>query len=351
MLAPLLHILPLTTIMRERIMPVSGTVLARANQKVSPTDVVAQATWAREHVLVDVATPLRLSPAAADRLIRCKVGDQLAAGVEVAVGRGLFARTIRTPKAGRVLAVGGGQVLLETADTNLQLRAGLAGTVMQVIANRGVVIRNYGALIQGVWGNGRMDTGLLINAMDKAEAVISAGRFEVGMRGSIILAGMLRDAEALEAAVELPARGLILSSMDPALLPLALQARLPILITDGFGAIPMNAAAYKLLSTNAQREVTLNAEAFDRYTGARPDVFIPLPVSQEPAEPLNSETFASGLTVRLRRPPSQGAIGTIVTLPPGQALLTSGLRAPVAEVKMEAGEVLLVPLVNLEVVG
>lgn len=351
MLAPLLHILPLTTIMRERVMPVSGTVLARANQKVSPTDVVAQATWAREHVLVDVATPLRLSPTAADRLIRCKVGDQLAAGAEVAVGRGLFARTIRTPKAGRVLAVGGGQVLLETADTNLQLRAGLAGTVVQVIANRGVVIRNYGALIQGVWGNGRMDTGLLINAMDKADAVLDAGRFEVGMRGSIILAGMLRDAESLEAAAELPARGLILSSMDPALLPIAMQARLPILVTDGFGPLPMNSAAYKLLSTNAQREVTLNAEHFDRYSGARPDVFIPLPISQEPAEPMNSETFAPGLTVRLRRPPSQGGIGTIVSLPPGQAMMTSGLRAPAAEVKMEAGETVLVPLVNLEVVG
>lgn len=351
MLAPLLHILPLTTIMRERLMPVSGTVLARANQKVSPTDVVAQATWAREHVLVDVGTPLRLSPSAADRLIRCKVGDQLAAGAELAVGRGFFARTIRTPKAGRVLAVGGGQVLLETAETNLQLRAGLAGTVVQVIANRGVVIRNYGALIQGVWGNGRMDTGLLVNAMDNPGAVLTAGRFEVGMRGSIILAGMLRDAESLEAAVELPARGLILSSMDPALLPLAGQTRLPILVTDGFGSIPMNSAAYKLLSTNAQREVTLNAEAFDRYSGARPDVFIPLPVAQEPPEPLTSETFAPGLTVRITRPPSQGAVGTIVSFPQGQTLMPSGLRVPAAEVKLESGEILLIPLVNLEVVG
>lgn len=351
MLAPLLHILPLTTIMRERLMPVSGTVLVRLSQKVSPTDVVAQASWAREHVLVDVATPLRLSLAAADRLIRCKVGDQLAAGAEVAVGRGLFSRTIRTPKAGRVIAVGGGQVLLETAETNLQLRAGIAGIVAQVIANRGVVIRNYGSLIQGVWGNGRMDTGLLVNAMDNAEAVLKAGRFEVGMRGSIIMAGMLRDAEALEAAVELPARGLILSSLDPALIPLASQARFPIMVTDGFGPLPMNSAAYKLLSTNAQREVTLNADLFDRYSGARPEVFIPLPISQEPAEPLDSETFEPGQTVRMRRPPSAGAIGVIASLPPGQALMTSGLRAPAAEVKMEAGETLLVPLVNLEVVG
>ena len=128
---------------------------------------VAQAAWAREHVLVDVSTLLHLAPAAADRLIRCKVGDVLAAGAEVAVGRGVFARTIRTPKAGRVIAVGGGQVLLETAETTLQVRAGMPGMVVEVVADRGVVIRNYGSLIQGLWGNGRMDTGLLVNAAEK----------------------------------------------------------------------------------------------------------------------------------------------------------------------------------------
>jgi hypothetical protein len=351
MLAPLLHILPLTTIMRERLLPVSGTVLARANQKVSPTDVVAEARWAREHVLVDVATPLRLTPSAAERLIRCKVGDLLSAGTEVAVARGFLSQTIRTPKDGRVIAIGGGQILLETGETTLQLRAGIPGTVVQVISNRGVVIRNYGSLVQGLWGNGRMDTGLLVNAVEHADGVLSPAHFEVGMRGSIILAGMCRDAESLEAAAELPARGLILSSLDPALLPLASQARFPIMVTDGFGPLPMNSAAYRLLSTNVQREVTLNAESFDRYSGARPEVFIPLPVTQEPAAPADSETFAPGQTVRMRRPPSMGGIGIIVSLPPGQTLMSSGLRTRAAEVQMETGETVLVPLVNLEVVG
>ena len=181
--------------------------------------------------------------------------------------------------------------------------------------------------------------------------MLTPGRFEVGMRGSIILAGMCRDAGSLEAAAELPARGLILSSLDPALLPMASQARFPIMLTDGFGALPMNSAAYRLLSTNVQREVTLNAESFDRWTGSRPEVFIPLPISQEPAEPVDAEIFAAGQTVRMRRPPSLGGIGTIVSLPAGHTLMTSGLRAFAAEVKMETGETVVVPLVNLEVVG
>ncbi len=351
MLAPIHHILALTTIVRERVLPTAGKVTARLNQKVSPTDVVAEASWAREHVLVDVAGVLNMPPAAADRLLRCKVGDQLAAGAEVAVKRGIISRSVRTPKEGRVLAAGAGQVLLETGSVNIQLRAGLPGNVVQIIPERGVVIQTAGALIQGVWGNGRIDTGLMVNLAESAQGILSAARMDISLRGSIVLGGICKDAEALQAAAEVPVRGLILSSIFPSLLPMAREMRFPIVVTDGFGALPMNSAAYRLLSTNAKREVTLNAEVYDRYSGARPEVIIPLPVSQDPPVPREVEAFAPGQTVRMRRPPSLGAIGTIVSLRPGLTTLTSGLRAPAADVKMESGETVIVPLVNLEVVG
>jgi hypothetical protein len=351
MQAPLIHILPLTTITRERLLPVAGRVTARLNQKVGPTDVVAEAAWSREHVLIDVAGALRLSIPAADRLLRCKVGDTLPASAEVAVGTGLFPKTVRTPKEGKVIAAGGGQVLLETGETSLQLRAGLPGNVIEVVPDRGVVIKTVGALIQGVWGNGRIETGVMVNLAEKPDGVLTSARLDVSMRGSIILGGMCKDAETLQTAAEVSVRGLILSSLFPSLLPLASKMRFPIMVTDGFGSLPMNSAAYRLLSTNAKREVTLNAEPYDRYTGARPEVIIPLPVTTEPTPPLDAEDFAAGQTVRMRRPPSVGAIGTLVTLRPGLTLLPSGLRAPAADVKMETGETVIVPLVNLEVVG
>ena len=351
MLAPLHHILPLTTIVRERLLPVPGRVIVHLNQKVNATEVVAEASWARERILIDVATVLHISPAAADRLLRCKVGDRLSAGAEVAVGRGIIRKTIQTPKEGRVVAAGGGQVLLEVGETGVQLRAGIPGNVVQVIPERGVVIQTAGALVQGVWGNGRMDTGLMANLAEKADSVLSVARLDMSLRGSIILGGICKDAETLQAAADVPVRGLILSSLFPSLLPLASQMRFPIIVTDGFGALPMNSVAHRLLSTNVKREVTLNAEAYDRYKGTRPEIIIPLPVSQEPPMPHDVEAFAPGQVVRMRRPPSLGGIGTITSLRPGLTLLTSGLRAPAADVKMESGETVIVPLVNLEVVG
>jgi hypothetical protein len=351
MQAPIHHVVGLTSIVRERLLPISGTVLVRLNQKVNPNDVIAEANWAREHILLDVARTLGVSSNAADRLVKCKIGDRLAANAEIAVGKGLFPRSVSTPREGRVVVVGGGQVLMEVGESKLELRAGMSGTVIEVIPNRGAVIQTSGALVQGVWGNGRIDSGLLVNLAEKPDDVLIAGRLDVSMRGFVILAGMVKDVDALKAAADLPVRGLILSSIYPSLIPQAREMRYPILVTDGFGPLPMNSVAYKLLSTSIKLDVTVNAEAYDRYSGTRPEVIIPRPVSTDLPVLHEVETFAVGLQVRMRRPPALGMIGSIVAMKSGLTTLLSGLRAPAAEVKLENGDTVVAPLVNLEVVG
>jgi hypothetical protein len=353
MQAPVHHVIGYASILRERVLPIPGTVLARLNQKVSSGDVIAEAVRGREHILLNVAQILGISPAAADRIIKCKEGDRLAAKTEIATGKGLFPKTVTVPREGRVIVAGAGQVLLAVGDSKIELRAGIPGTVVSLIPNRGAVIQTAGALVQGIWGNGRIDSGLLVNLVEQPDGVLTAGRLDVSMRGFVVLGGVVKDAEALKAAGELPVRGLIVSSLYPSLIPLAREMRYPIIVTEGFGPMPMNSAAYKLLSTNAKREVTVNAEARDRYSGACPEVIIPLPVTvnSDPPDLRDEETFAPGLQVRMRRPPSLGMIGSIVAIKPGLTLLPSGLRAPAAEVKLENGETVVAPLINLEVVG
>jgi hypothetical protein len=350
-LAPITHILGLTTIVRERMLPVSGKTVVRLNQKVSATEVVAEAEYAREHVLIDVSRNLGISQDAADQLIRCKVEDRLSQDMVVAQSKGVMPRTVRVPRDGKVVAVGGGQVLMEVGETRLELHAGIPGMVVNIIPDRGVVIQTVGALIQGVWGNGHADTGMMLPLAEGPDTVLTPNQMDVSLRGSIILGCICQDPDTLRTAAELPVRGLILASMSPALIPLALQVRFPIVVLDGFGMQPMNSAAYKLLITNAKREVTLSAEHYDRYSGNRPEVIIPLPVTDQPAEPRNIEAFAPNQQVRVRRSPYAGVFGTLVDLKPGLTTLPSGLRALAADVKLENGELIVVPLVNLEVVG
>lgn len=86
----------------------------------------------------------------------------------------------------------------------------------------------------------------------------------------------------------------------------------------------VGSSAYRLLSTNAKRDVTINAEAYDRYSGARPEIIIQLPISQEPPLPNDVGGICPRSDCVLRSPPIMGGIGTIQTLRPGLTTLPSG---------------------------
>lgn len=353
MLAPIIHIVPLTTIQRERLLPASGRVVVRMDQKVSPVDVVAETNFGQQHVLVDVARLLGISPDKADLLIRCKAGERLTSNQLIAQMPGLISHPVYSPEDGRVVAVGGGQVLMEVGDTIFELRAGLPGTVTRIFPDRGVEITAHGTLIQGVWGNDRLDLGLMLPApqLNLPGDALEAGQLDVSFRGAILIAGHCSDPHALQLAGELPLRGLILGSISTELLPLAIKTKFPIVVTDGFGHHSMNSVAFKLLMTNIKREVALNSTPYNRHKGDRPEIFIPLPVSQPPPQARDTDLFSSGQQVKILRNPNIFEVATLSNLIPGLTDFPSGLSLPAAEVLLESGQKVMIPLINLEVIG
>jgi hypothetical protein len=351
MLAPVTHFLHFTTIRRERLLPLPGRILVHEAQKVNSLDVIAETRFGKEHLLIDVAGALGVRAEAAQNLILVKAGGLVSQGDEIARRKGLIPRVVRASRSGQVLLIGAGQVFMEVGETSFELQAGIPGTVTRLVSDRGAEITFNGALVQGVWGNGQMNAGLLMPMLSSPEESLDTKQLDVSLRGAVLLAGNCNDPTILQTADELPVRGIILGSMAPALVSQALQVHYPIIVVDGFGQRPLNSAAYKLLTENAKHEVTLNAISIDWQTGVRPEIFIPLPMTQEAQLPSDVETFALQQTVRLRRDPHAGAIGTLISLRPRPTIMPSGIRVSAAEVRLDSGEQVLVPLANLEVLG
>jgi hypothetical protein len=326
-------------------------VVVRVGQKVTATEVIAETSLPREHVLINVSHALGVSVEQANKLIQCKRGDKIAKGTVIAETGGLIARSVQAPEDGRVVVVGDGQLMLEVGLNHIELRAGIPGEVAQIIPDRGAIIHGSGALIQGRWGNGRLDYGLLLSLAEAPDAVMDPASVDISMRGSVILGGYCGDKKVLDNAAEMLVRGLVLSSLAPELLPTAMQMRFPIVVLEGLGKYPFDAAAHRLLTTNAKREVAVNAEATGRYSSTRPEVMIPLPASQPPPIPPETETLAEGLQVRVNRAPWFGAVGSVASILPELTPLPNGIRARSAAVKLQSGELVTVPLVNLEVLA
>jgi hypothetical protein len=351
MLSPITHFLPITTIRRERLLPVQGRVIVRKGQKVSATDVIAEAMLAPEHIVLEVARGLGISASKADAALQFQAGEEISEGDLVAGPIGIGRRVIRSPRSGKVAVAGGGQVLIEVESQPFELKAGLPGLVTELVTDRGAEIETSGALVQGVWGNGNIDFGLLTVLMEAPNDVMNADILDVSHRGAVILGGYCDRAEVIHMAAEIPVRGLILSSMDAALVKEASKVNVPIVILEGFGQIPMNATAFKLLSTNERREVAINAEGRDRFSAARPEVVIPLPASGQLSLPVEMGVFSPGQQVRVVTGPHKAHTGTLVALRPGLSVLASGIRAQAADVRLESGETTLFPLANLEVLA
>jgi hypothetical protein len=326
-------------------------VVVRKGQKVAATDVVVEASLAPEHLLLNIARGLGLRPEQADQQIQVEPGAQVEAGDVLAGPVGLAKRVVRAPRNGRVVLAGDGQVLLEIESPRHELKSGMPGTIIELLSDRGVLIETTGALIQGVWGNGQIDFGLMQILARSPEEELSPDQIDVSLRGAIIVGGRCSDAAVLKAAAELPLRGMVLGSLNTQLMPQAAKVPFPILVIDGLGRLPMNTAAYKLLSTSDRREVALNAEPRDEFTGTRPELIIPLPATGELPLPRDTDIFKPGQQVRIRRAPHPGKLGTIVSIRPGLAVLSNGVRALAADVRLESGEIVLLPLANLEVLS
>jgi hypothetical protein len=348
------HVTLLATLRRERLLPLMGEVTVQPRERVEAADVVARTFVADRHHLLDVARKLGLPDDKTDSAMLKQGGEPVKLGEPIALRKtmlGLRKLTARSPADGRLVAAAGGKALIAAISKPYELRAGIPGQVVTILQGRGVVIETTGALLEGVWGNGREDSAPLRLLGDSPQTTLTASLVEMDLRGALLACGQLGDAAVLKTIAEVRPRGLIVGGLAPSLLPQAQALDFPVLVVEGFGGRGFSAPAYALLKSNAGREAWLNAVTRDRFQGKRPELVVPLPSpSTPPLLPMEGEALAAGKRVRVLRGREAGKVGTVLDLSEAPVLVASGLRVRVARVALEGGAAggTEVPVANIE---
>ena len=349
---PETRVLPLTTIRRERVLPMSGKVLVNPGDRVQPAQSVAQAEVSGEVSVVNVAHLLRVAPARAYKYIKVKEGADVTMNTVIA-SKGLTAAgRIKSPANGFVYRIDKptGRVLIKVVSRPFELTAYLAGTVANVMAGSGVVIETTGALIQAALGIGGESYGVLQVVSKRATDPIKARTIDVTMHGAIVVGGAWFDETVLQQAIQMQVRGLIAGSLDGGMLEAARNAPFPILLTEGLGHIAMAAPIFKLLKSNVGREVSISALTRSRWGVQRPEILIPLPSDSKPEPPAFGMPLAMGVRVRVLRGPRQGKVGLVTALPELPQQIETGAKVHCAEVDLGGDDGhTLVPFANLEI--
>jgi hypothetical protein len=348
-LAPTTHVIPLTMVRRERRMPAPGTILRRAGERISAIDVLAEAEPGPRHFFIDIARGLGVPEREVPKHLVHERGVRIEAGEVIAGPVGISRRTLRAPANGRIVGIVGSRVLFEVSGGKYELRSGFPGAVTATDGSQSVTIETSGALIQAAWGNGQHDFGVMRMLAASPGDRLLPEQMDLDLRGAIVIGGICEASAPLHQAKELSLRGLILGSMPADLVPVALRLPFPILLTEGFGRLPISPPAYRLLSANAGREAAVDARLPTPYDVLRPEVIIPLPATQDLDLPEETFVLSPGMQVRVLRAPFHGAVGTIREVLSQAVAFPSGVLARSATVDLEGIGTATVPLANLEI--
>jgi hypothetical protein len=366
---PGLRVTRQTTIRKERRLPIAGEVLVSVGESVRAETVVARAELPGDVETVNVVNLLAISPAELERFMLKAEGDAVTKD-EVIAQTKPFLRFLkssaRSPIDGTIETISQvtGQVLVRAAPQPVEVAAYVDGTVVEVQPGEGVTIETSGAFIQGILGIGGQVTGDIVMAADAADATITPADITDEMADKIIVAGSLLTSETYQRAAAVGAAAVICGGFHDddlrALLGYDLGVAItghedirPILIiTEGFGTIPMAGATFDLLAAHAGQRASANGATQIRAGVLRPEVIIASDTAPtgKAAEQSVAVGLMAGTQVRIIREPGFGRLGTVKQLPPGIETVESEAKVRVVEIEFPDGETTTVPRANVEAI-
>ncbi|HNK16583.1 MAG: hypothetical protein JSR64_16190 [Nitrospira sp.] len=358
-----------TTVRRRRILPLPGTVLVKVGDTVRADTAVARAELPGKVVPLNLANQLGIAPDEINDYLVKKEKDSVQKDDVLAENKPFikwFKTEIRSPITGKVESVSTitGQVLLREPPRVLELRGYIDGAVAEVHPDQGVTVESTCSLVQGIFGIGGETSGELIMGVKAPDQPLLPEQLHQSMKGKVVVGGAFLSAATMARAKELGIVGLVVGGIHDkdlrALLGYDLgvaitgteQVGFTLILTEGFGTIPMAPKTFALLSAHAGQKASISGATQIRAGVIRPEIIIPHsgPAAATKIAQAEREGIQLGDPVRIIRDPLFGKIGAVSGLPSELRAIPTESEVRVLEVRFPDGTTTVVPRANIEVI-
>ena len=366
---PGLKVLKNTEILKERRLPLKGSVNALVGDDVSPESVIAKTDLPGNVQMVNVANQLNVDASDVEAVMIASEGSQISKNELIAETNGIFGyfkSQVHSPVDGNVESISNitGQVVIREAPIPVAVDAYIKGVVHEVIHNEGVVIKSYGSFVQGIFGIGGESRGSIKMLSETRDSEISAEMINSELQGLIVVGGSFISLEAYKKALKCKVAGVVVGGFNYYDLEEILGYTLGVaitgsedlitslIVTEGYGKIQMGQQTFDLLRDNSGRLASINGATQIRAGVIRPEIIIPNNTSREENNARDAKKTSGmieGSLVRVIRSPNFGAIGAVKELPAELRKMESETMVRVAIIKID-NKLFEIPRSNLEVV-
>ena len=366
---PGLKVLKSTKILKERRLPLKGSVESKVGERVKPNDIVAKTDLPGNVQMINVANQLNIDASDINQCMIKTTGESIHKNDLIAETKGIFGffkSSVLSPVDGTIETISDvtGQVVLRESPIPVEVDAYIEGKVSEVISEEGVVIKANGVFIQGIFGIGGESRGEIKTIVDNRESEITKDMITVEEKGKIIIGGSFISIDAYKKAIECEVGGIVVGGFNyydlEEILGYTLGGAITgsedlhtsLIVTEGYGKIQMGQQTFDLLNSHNGKLASINGATQIRAGVIRPEIIIPLDSSDASTES-NESNKSDGMTidslVRVIRSPNFGKIGVVKELPPELRKMESETMVRVAIVHID-GNRFEIPRSNLEVV-
>ena len=317
---PGLKVLKKTVFKKERILPLKGEVLVKDGDLLNPDTIVASTNLPGNVQMLKVSNILNIDPKDVVDALKVKESQEVKKGdiiAETAGIFGMFKSSVESPVNGTIESISKstGRVVVREAPIPVEVDAYVSGKVDQVIENEGIILKSNAAFIQGIFGIAGEKRGDLLLVSSSPSEELTADQITPDMKGKILIGGSFLSLDAYKKALSLQVAGIVVGGFNYYDLKAVLgydlgvaitgteRLNTALIVTEGYGSIPMSEATFSLLKENNGKSSSINGATQIRAGVIRPEIVIPIDSgnSDNDSESQIPEGIKEGSTVRVIR--------------------------------------------------